>query len=529
MATTYFFITPPVKNQVWEFWCLLTSQADTDVFQTTVTLAAGDVTVFRDGASLGNIDTLPTEVGVTGVLRVQLSADEMNGDRFTLVKFHDAAGAEWQDKAFLVPLMQAVTVPDAADVADAVWDETLSAGAHANLFSAGKRLQNVVLRGGTAMGGGDNYIVFPGPWSAVDGMYEQNIVSIVDGLGVGQTRLIVEYVGADRRAYVDRDWAINPDATSEIELLPFSASIMSDHGLAQAGTANSVTLAATASAVDGMYVGSVVFISTGTGSRGQIRLITAYAGGTRIATVSDAWTVIPDATSVYKIFPIGRTIVDSMSATASAQVNAQVDTALADVDLDHLIQVTAGTEKPTDGSYLDQVMNKNASQTFDASTDSLEAVRDTLTPGSVNVVSFVSGDTLNFVVGVTFDQTLPQSGAYTISATWSKMYFTLKRDADIETDAQAVVKIQATNGGAASDGLIVLNGSSSGLTAANASLTVNQVAGTVRLIVTDDAAAQLTELDGLTWDFKEITAGGASNVVTRGQATVSYTPTRAIT
>jgi hypothetical protein len=167
--------------------------------------------------------------------------------------------------------------------------------------------------------------------------------------------------------------------------------------------------------------------------------------------------------------------------------------------------------------------------TYDDATDSLEAIRDTITAGSINVVSFVAGDTLNFVVGVTFDETLPASGSYTISATWSKMYFTLKRDADVETDAQAMIKIQATNGGAVGDGLIVLNGISSDLTAANASLTVNQAAGTIRLIVTDDALAELFELDGLAWDFKEITAAGASNVITQGNATISYTPTRAIT
>lgn len=60
----------------------------------------------------------------------------------------------------------------------------------------------------------------------------------------------------------------------------------------------------------------------------------------------------------------------------TAQVNTEVDTALSDVDLDHLIQVTAGVEEPTDGSYLDQIMHKDVGQTFDDTTDSLEALRD---------------------------------------------------------------------------------------------------------------------------------------------------------
>ena len=58
---------------------------------------------------------------------------------------------------------------------------------------------------------------------------------------------------------------------------------------------------------------------------------------------------------------------------------------------------------------------------------------------------------------------------------------------------------------------------------------LDQAAGTIRLIVTDDAMADLTELDGLAWDFKELTSGGISNVIAQGNATISYTPTRSIT
>lgn len=63
-------------------------------------------------------------------------------------------------------------------------------------------------------------------------------------------------------------------------------------------------------------------------------------------------------------------------ATKKASINTEVDTGLSDIDLDHLIQVTAGVEEPTDGSYLDQIMHKDVSQTYDPTTDSLEALRD---------------------------------------------------------------------------------------------------------------------------------------------------------
>lgn len=74
--------------------------------------------------------------------------------------------------------------------------------------------------------------------------------------------------------------------------------------------------------------------------------------------------------------------IAALNDVSTAEVNAEVDTALADIDLDHLIQVTAGVEEPTDGSYLDQIMHKDGSQTFDATTDSLEALRDTAPMGT---------------------------------------------------------------------------------------------------------------------------------------------------
>jgi len=208
-------------------------------------------------------------------------------------------------------------------VEDAVWDEVLSTGSHDVLFSAGQRLRHLVLRSGTAIGGDVNYITLPGPWDATDGIYEENIISIVDGTGAGQTRLIVDYIGATRRAYVDRPWEIVPDATSIIELLPFSGIILADHGLAQGGAADAITLAATASVIDDTYIGSVVFISTGTGA-GQIRLITAYDGTTKIATVSDDWKTNPDNTSIYKVLPVGRVIVDSLAEDAVSAIETGV-------------------------------------------------------------------------------------------------------------------------------------------------------------------------------------------------------------
>jgi len=116
---------PPVKGQAFSCEVSLVSQADTNVFKTSVTLAAGDVTVQKDGGTPANIATLPTESGSTGILTVALSTSEMNADRVT-VRFHDASGSEWQD--LLVHIQTAAQTHDTTDAAvDAIASAALDA------------------------------------------------------------------------------------------------------------------------------------------------------------------------------------------------------------------------------------------------------------------------------------------------------------------------------------------------------------------------------------------------------------------
>jgi|AGTN01.3.fsa_nt_gi hypothetical protein len=71
-------------------------------------------------------------------------------------------------------------------------------------------------------------------------------------------------------------------------------------GTAQAGASSTITLRAAASGTDDTYNGCVITITGGAGN-GQRRLITDYAGSTKIANVDSAWAVQPNNTSVYDI------------------------------------------------------------------------------------------------------------------------------------------------------------------------------------------------------------------------------------
>jgi hypothetical protein len=192
-------------------------------------------------------------------------------------------------------------------IADAVWDEPLTGATHNVPTSAGRRLRNSasqVITSGTALGSGtgNNQIQFNGDASTVDGAYDPASISIVGGTGFGQSRGILQYAGGDKVATVDRNWKVTPDNTSEYVIFGWVGREHVNEGLAQSGTANTITLNLLASPLNDAYIGQLVFIRSGTGDD-QVGHVSAYDGTTKIATVVDNWTVTPDSTSGYAILP----------------------------------------------------------------------------------------------------------------------------------------------------------------------------------------------------------------------------------
>lgn len=90
-------------------------------------------------------------------------------------------------------------------------------------------------------------------------------------------------------------------------------------GYAAAGATSTITLSTAASAIDGAYVGMECYLTQNTGS-GQRRVISAYVGATRVATLSVAWLVIPDTTSVYEISPLSINVGSGKGAQYSDPV-----------------------------------------------------------------------------------------------------------------------------------------------------------------------------------------------------------------
>lgn len=131
--------------------------------------------------------------------------------------------------------------------------------------------------------------------------------------------------------------SLTPSAVSGNITLTVSA-YTSDTGSLQAATSTSVTLKASASSTNDIYVGLCVAMTSGTQS-GKARKITAYNGTTKVATIFPAWDTAPLASDNYKIVPFASESVNQY-INASPQGRVRITEYVSDT------QVKGITEYP---------------------------------------------------------------------------------------------------------------------------------------------------------------------------------------
>jgi hypothetical protein len=246
--------------------------------------------------------------------------------------------------------------------------------------------------------------------------YNGQTIIIVGGTGVGQARVILSYA-ASTVATVTRDWAVAPDNTSEFMVLGTDVAAILEAGTAQAGGVATITLDAGASAISNTYKNNFIMITGGTGL-GQTRLISAYNGGTKVATILPNWTTTPDATSVYQVLPAARVDVGgwagalaTLSSNNRPNVNiAEVsddETAASNLELDYdgtgyakanstIGTTTTNTDmRGTDGANTTVPDAAGVAAALHATTDALIAALNNLSAGDVNsqVVDALNVDT----------------------------------------------------------------------------------------------------------------------------------------
>lgn len=81
-------------------------------------------------------------------------------------------------------------------------------------WSAREHLGDGVARKGTAQAGANGSITLDSGASATNDLYKGDVVTVIGGTGVGQSRVITGYTGSSKVAAVAPNWAVNPDSTS---------------------------------------------------------------------------------------------------------------------------------------------------------------------------------------------------------------------------------------------------------------------------------------------------------------------------
>ena len=213
-----------------------------------------------------------------------------------------------------------------ATISVAVWDEILNKTTHNLPNSAGRRLRglsSIIIYEDDIISGTTNTVKLGGA-STDDGAYDPSMITITDGTGAGQTRMILEYQGAEQTAVVDRDWKIIPDDTSVYLISANPGREHVNEGLAQSGTTTTIQLNPLASSLDNAYTGQVVFIRSGTGEDQAFRVL-EYDGTTKVATMAHPWGIIPDNTSAYVMLPGSTLDTEALKSGISDAVwNAQI-------------------------------------------------------------------------------------------------------------------------------------------------------------------------------------------------------------
>ena len=122
---------------------------------------------------------------------------------------------------------------------------------------------------------------------------------------------------------VENNAATKNDGLEYIRVDNGGTGYIDDNGNVANSSNNTITLAVTASAVNGTYNDMSVYITSGTGN-GELKLISAYDGATKIATLTSDWDNNPNTASVYSVAPTVTVSNGSNGSGATARVKTIV-------------------------------------------------------------------------------------------------------------------------------------------------------------------------------------------------------------
>lgn len=395
---------PAKRGVAYRTWVGLVSQATRPQFQSSATLAAGDVKVSKDGGALANLTTLPVVTpAASKLVQVDLSATEMTADIVTVI-FSDAAGAEWDDLILVIPTvarqiddlafsnvsgrgidvsatgevdanvvtwlaaavsalvagrvdasvgaMAAAVLTAAAIAADAIDNTKIAAGAITsseapNLDAAVS--SRAIAGDAMALTAAAINLIFDEltAEARVAGSYGQLLKDNLNA-AISSRAVPGDLMGLVAGAITSAKFAagaidaaaLAADAATEIRSLA--------SGVADSGTATTMVDAARTEADIDYWKGQLVLFTSGT-LLGQARLVTAFDPVTDTITFAPATTVAVAVGHTYEILPAGRVDLHSwLGAVVNALITGRVDANAQVIGLDAVdaaaLKLDAGQE-----------------------------------------------------------------------------------------------------------------------------------------------------------------------------------------
>lgn len=355
----------------------------------------------------------------------------------------------------------------------------------------------VTVRSGTSASGGvsTSTIVLDASASPIDDFYNGMVVIATIDSNV-EVRVISDYVGSTQTASVVPDWNVAPDNNDTFVIkLPEGAQMYPANVTHVAGTAQTAgdiigdtndiqarlpaalvsgridasvgamasgVLTATAIAADAITAAKIAdgAIDAATFASGAINAAAIAADAITAAKIADgaidaatfaagainAAAIAADAIGASELAADAIAEIQSgLSTLTAAQVNAEVDTALADARLDELLVADSdidGAAPPTVGSVFHELLSKTAgSFTFDQTTDSLEAVRDNMgtpqTGDSFARLGAPAGASVSADIAAIEAQTddIGAAGAGLTAVPWNSSW-----DAEVQSEVQDAIE-----------------------------------------------------------------------------------------
>ena len=192
-------------------------------FNAATPFVAGDIQISIDGAPFGNIGTLPTRIGTTALFSMPLTGPETTGT-IILIQIVDQNGPTFRDALIIVRTKQHIGQidVDASGIGSSAsaFVLTPSTGGYGVSATADPKLCGAIRTGATQAGSAGGTIVLDASASTSDDFYNGNIVVVTAGTGVGQARIITDYVQSTQTCSVHKTWVTTPGTGVSFLILP---------------------------------------------------------------------------------------------------------------------------------------------------------------------------------------------------------------------------------------------------------------------------------------------------------------------